>query len=77
MQISFTCCTPTIDVQNTTRQIFFSTEVGEFGLLHETLGYDDGELISNFNNGYFGSGPDRGAFEEGQAPMEFGVEAYR
>lgn len=59
--------------------IHFTREggVGEFGLLPGTPGYDDGELIPNFNDGFFGSGPDMGAFEAGHAAMEFGVEAYK
>lgn len=51
--------------------------VGEFALMPGTPGYDSGERIPNFNDGYFGGGPDMGAFEDGQLPMEFGVDAYR
>jgi len=40
-----------------------------------THGYDDGVLIPNFNDGFFGAAPDRGAHEDGTADMDFGTGA--
>jgi hypothetical protein len=53
------------------------TGLGEFALLPGAPGYDAGERIPNFNDGFKGTAPDMGAFEAGSAPMEFGVSAYR
>lgn len=39
------------------------------------LGYNEGIVINNFNDGYHGSAPDMGAHEDTNAPMEFGVKA--
>src|SRR5438128_9254873 len=50
---------------------------GEYALAPNTLGYDQGVVLPNFNDGYAGLRPDIGAFEAGSAPMEFGVDAYR
>ncbi|NIM93363.1 MAG: hypothetical protein GTO18_06595 [Anaerolineales bacterium] len=51
--------------------------MGEFALLPGSPGYDDGVVLSNFNDFYTGNAPDMGAFEYGSPPMEFGVNAYR
>ena len=37
--------------------------------------YDDGVVLPNFNDGYVGTGPDRGAHEDGTADMDFGTTA--
>ena len=42
-------------------------------LAGNTLGYDDGVVLSNFNDGYVGSGPDMGAVEHGNAGFRIGV----
>ena len=48
----------------------------DFSLNSLSLGYDAGEIIPNFTDGYEGTAPDMGAFEFGDAPMEYGVNAY-
>ncbi len=47
-----------------------------FFLKSSTPGVDAGEVIPNFIDQYEGSAPDMGAFESGEAPMEYGVAAY-
>jgi len=49
---------------------------GAFYLSPISIGYDEGELLNNFNDGFTGAGPDMGAHEDGTPPMEFGVNAY-
>jgi MYXO-CTERM domain-containing protein len=39
-------------------------------------GFDGGELLAGFNDGFVGAGPDVGASEAGAPPLEFGVDAY-
>ncbi|MEO9946953.1 right-handed parallel beta-helix repeat-containing protein [Paraglaciecola sp.] len=53
-----------------------TTGVGIFVLGKESLGYDSGVKIANFNDNFQGDAPDIGAHEVGTAPMEFGVNAY-
>jgi len=48
---------------------------GEHFLDASSPGYDDGLVISNFNNKYAGEGPDRGAFEDGLPPIKSGISA--
>ena len=48
---------------------------GKYRLVPGTHGYDDGVIIPNFNDGFTGSGPDRGAHEDGTADMDFGTGA--
>lgn len=48
----------------------------EHFLQASTPGHDDGVVIPNFNYGFGGSAPDMGAFELGDAPLEFGKDAY-
>ena len=48
---------------------------GKYRLVPGTHGYDDGVLIPNFNDGFLGVGPDRGAHEDGTADMDFGTKA--
>lgn len=66
---SFEADAPSFDVP--------STGVGSFQLDPESLGYDQGIPLPNFNDGARGEGPDMGAHEAGTAAMEFGVDAYR
>jgi hypothetical protein len=53
-----------------------STRIGYYPISQSSGGIDTGEIILNFNDEFTGGGPDIGAFETGQAPMEFGVYAY-
>src|SRR6202171_5356462 len=48
---------------------------GKYRLQPATSGYDDGVVIPNFNDGYLGVGPDRGAHEDGTPDMDFGTTA--
>ena len=48
----------------------------EFALDPTSPGVNAGQVLSNFNDGFVGSGPDLGAFEIGAVPLEFGVGAY-
>lgn len=48
---------------------------GDFALDPSSPGFDAGEVIPNFNDGFAGRAPDVGAFEAGSPPMEFGIEA--
>lgn len=48
---------------------------GKYRLQPGTPGYDDGALIPNFNDGYQGAGPDRGAAEDGAPDLTFGITA--
>lgn len=48
---------------------------GKYRLVPETPGYDDGVIIPNFNDGFTGAGPDRGAQEDGTPDMDFGTAA--
>ncbi|HEV7405502.1 MAG TPA: hypothetical protein VGO11_21335 [Chthoniobacteraceae bacterium] len=49
---------------------------GDFALDPASPGFDAGEVIPNFNDGFAGKAPDVGAFEAGSSPMEFGVKAH-
>jgi hypothetical protein len=53
----------------------FATMTGNFQLDQSSVGYDAGELIPNFSDGYTGVAPDMGAHESGWDDMEFGVNA--
>ncbi len=48
---------------------------GDYSLDPSSPGFDAGEIIPNFSDGYSGKAPDIGAFEAGSPPMEFGVKA--
>lgn len=48
---------------------------GEHFLDPSSLGFDAGEHLPNFNDDFQGDGPDVGAYEVGQDPLEFGVDA--
>ncbi|HEX3155280.1 MAG TPA: DNRLRE domain-containing protein [Candidatus Angelobacter sp.] len=48
---------------------------GKYRLVPGTHGYDDGVIIPNFNDSFFGAGPDRGAHEDGTPDMDFGTGA--
>jgi hypothetical protein len=50
---------------------------GRYALDRSSPGYDAGEVLPNFNDGFRGEGPDVGAHEAGTPRMEFGVDAYR
>ncbi len=54
----------------------FDEMKADFSLNSLSLGYDAGEIIPNFTDGYEGAAPDFGAFEAGKPPMEYGVNAY-
>ncbi len=54
-----------------------TTMTGNFQLEKSSVGYDAGELIPNFSDGYTGVAPDMGAHESGWDDMEFGVNAYQ
>ncbi len=53
----------------------YENMTANFFLKSGSPGVDAGEVIPNFIQ-YEGSAPDMGAFESGQAPMEYGVNAY-
>jgi hypothetical protein len=48
---------------------------GKYRLVPGTPGHDDGIVIPNFNDGYMGAAPDRGAQEDGTPDMDFGTTA--
>ncbi|HEX41845.1 MAG TPA: hypothetical protein ENN81_07260 [Phycisphaerales bacterium] len=50
---------------------------GAFALAKGSPGYDAGLRIPNFNDNFTGAAPDMGAHEAGNAPMQFGIDAYR
>jgi hypothetical protein len=52
-----------------------ATRAGNFQLAKTSAGYDAGELIPNFSDGYTGAAPDMGAHENGWDDMKFGVNA--
>jgi acetyl esterase/lipase len=54
-----------------------SRDGGKYALSSSSPGYDAGELLPNFSDGFTGIAPDAGAHEASTAPMEFGVNAYR
>jgi Secretion system C-terminal sorting domain len=49
------------------------TKTGDFQLATNSLGYNQGVIINNFTDGYFGSAPDIGAHENGAANFIYGV----
>ncbi|CAG4882946.1 protein of unknown function [Georgfuchsia toluolica] len=49
---------------------------GMYQLAPNSLGYDRGVRLPNFNDSYLGAGPDIGAAEAGAPAMQFGVKAY-
>ena len=54
----------------------FASMTGNFQLATDSLGYDSGEIIPNFNDwNYTGVGPDMGAHESGWDPLLYGVNA--
>ena len=50
-------------------------ELFEFFLSSNAAGYDDGQIIPNFNDGYEGDAPDIGAYETGLSALSWGVSA--
>jgi hypothetical protein len=54
----------------------FKTMTANFFLAEGAAGVDAGEPVPNFCDGYEGAAPDMGAFETGQAPTEYGINAY-
>jgi hypothetical protein len=52
-----------------------SNDTDEYFPSGSTSGHDDGTIIPNFNCGFGGEGPDRGAFEKGLPPVTFGINA--
>ena len=54
----------------------FASMTGDFRLATDSLGYDSGEIIPNFNErNYTGAEPDMGAHESGWSPLLYGVRA--
>ena len=54
----------------------FASFAGDFRLAKDSLGYDSGEIIPNFNDrSHTGAGPDMGAHETGWGPLLNGVNA--
>jgi len=54
----------------------FASMTGDFRLAADSLGYDSGEIIPNFNScNYTGAAPDIGAHEGGWDPLRYGVNA--
>jgi hypothetical protein len=53
-----------------------ATRTGVFSLAPGAPGVDAGLVIPNFIETYQGSAPDVGAHEQGEPPMEFGVNAH-
>jgi len=49
---------------------------GDYQLAPNSPGFDEGQVLPNFNDGYTGTAPDIGAQEAGKPRMEFGVSAY-
>lgn len=49
---------------------------GMYQLAPNSPGYNAGQPLANFNDGFAGTAPDIGAHEAGAAKMEFGVNAY-
>ncbi|MBA3724795.1 MAG: hypothetical protein H0W89_08025 [Candidatus Levybacteria bacterium] len=49
---------------------------GMYQLAPNSPGYDDGQALANFNDGFAGTAPDMGAHEAGSPKMEFGINAY-
>ncbi len=47
-----------------------------YELTSNSIGYNGGTILPNFNDGYTGSAPDAGAYEAGKPLLEFGVTAY-
>ncbi len=54
----------------------YKNMTANYFLKSESSGYDAGEIIPNFTDKYNGIAPDIGAFEAGDFPMEYGVNAY-
>jgi hypothetical protein len=54
-----------------------TTWKGIFQLVASSPGFDRGQVIPNFNDGFTGKAPDIGAHEAGFEPMEFGPSATR
>ncbi len=54
----------------------YTNMTANFFLSSSSPGVDVGEVIPNFADKYEGSAPDMGAFETGDSPMEYGVDAY-
>jgi hypothetical protein len=67
-----------VGVPTYTADVGFDEETlrGIFTLASSSPGYDAGEIIPNFSDGYTGAAPDMGAHEAGTPPMEFGPNAY-
>ena len=54
----------------------FMSKKADFRLAPSSLGVNAGTTIPNFKESYNGKAPDIGAFESGQPPIEYGVNAY-
>ncbi len=50
---------------------------GMYQLAANSPGYNAGQPLANFNDGFSGTAPDIGAHEAGAPKMEFGADAYR
>jgi len=47
-----------------------------YELATNSLGYNAGTILPNFNDGFNGAAPDAGAYEAGKPVLEFGINAY-
>lgn len=54
-----------------------SGDGGKYALAPTSPGFDAGEVLPNFNDGFTGKAPDIGAHEAGTPLLQFGVNAYR
>jgi hypothetical protein len=52
-----------------------SKDGGNYALKVGSSGFDAGEVLPNFNDGFTGKAPDIGAHEAGTPPLKFGVDA--
>ena len=47
-----------------------------YDLATNSVGYNAGTVLPNFNDGFIGTAPDAGAYEAGKPLLEFGINAY-
>jgi hypothetical protein len=47
-----------------------------YDLATNSVGYNAGTVLPNFNDGFIGTAPDAGAYEAGRPLLEFGINAY-
>ncbi|RUM94453.1 MAG: hypothetical protein DSZ28_03105, partial [Thiothrix sp.] len=61
----------------TYQSLFFdeASKEGDFRLLPNSAGHNQGKEIPNFTDGFYGSGPDIGAHEDGVGRIKYGINA--